>query len=262
MLRLWDGRMSVGSAEAALYSVFTERMLRRLLQPCLEDLTERVLEKGPTPLLGEWSVLGQKSLEWLRRELEDEESPWFAECVKRDRDRDGDGKLGRDSGSDPGREALLAKVLMESWEEITRLQGADPSRWEYGKLHTHWFVHFLGTLEVLVSLFNRGPYPIGGDGTTIWASPARRQEPSATRVGPPFRFVTDLGDPRESFGVLAPGQSGRLSSPHYDDQTQAWLSGEYHRMLFAREDVEQEALTRLHLESWAAAEAQKGVVKV
>jgi len=231
MLRLWNGDMRPGSPEAALYSVFVERLLRRLLGTELGALTERFLDRGPTPLLGEWSVLGQKSYEWLRRELEDGESRWMRKVS---------------GASGPGE--LVAAVLVEAWEELTKTQGQDPGRWEYGRLHMHWFVHFLGTVEPLAPLFNRGPYPIGGDGTTIWASPARQQDPSATRVGPPFRFVTDLGDPRESYGVLAPGESGSVSSPHYDDQAKAWLAGEYHRMPLTRDEVEAAAKARLHVE--------------
>ena len=70
-------------------------------------------------------------------------------------------------------------------------------------------------------------------------------------VGPPFRFIADLGDLRNSLGLLSPGNSGLPASPHYDDQIEAWFSGGYHPMLFAREDVERGVARRwlLHLAS-------------
>jgi penicillin amidase len=45
-----------------------------------------------------------------------------------------------------------------------------------------------------------------------------------------------------------PGQSGQLGSPHYDDLIEPWLKGEYHPMLWTREQVEREAEGRLQLE--------------
>ena len=67
-------------------------------------------------------------------------------------------------------------------------------------------------------------------------------------IGPPSRFIADLGDLRNSLGLLAPGQSGQPGSKHYDDQVEAWFTGDYHPMLYAREDVEREAEVRLRLE--------------
>ena len=68
-----------------------------------------------------------------------------------------------------------------------------------------------------------------------------------SRLGPPFRFIADLSHPGNSLGVLAPGQSGVPTSPHYDDQIADWLAGRYHRLLFDREDVEKCGVTRLDL---------------
>jgi penicillin amidase len=47
--------------------------------------------------------------------------------------------------------------------------------------------------------------------------------------------------------LLAPGNSGRPDSPHYDDQIKGWFAGKYHPMLYRREDVERGARRRLTL---------------
>jgi penicillin amidase len=60
-------------------------------------------------------------------------------------------------------------------------------------------------------------------------------------------MIVDLGDVRNSVSLLTPGQSGQPGSPHYDDQIAAWSTGEYHPMLFTREDVEREFQHRLRL---------------
>jgi len=48
--------------------------------------------------------------------------------------------------------------------------------------------------------------------------------------------------------MLVPGQSGHLMSPHYADNIQGWLKGEYHPMLFDREAVLKGAGARLVIE--------------
>jgi penicillin amidase len=47
--------------------------------------------------------------------------------------------------------------------------------------------------------------------------------------------------------MYAPGQSGRLASPFYDNLIEPWLNGEYHPMLWTREQVESETHARLLL---------------
>ena len=66
-------------------------------------------------------------------------------------------------------------------------------------------------------------------------------------IGPPFRFIADMNDLRNSWGLLAPGQSGQPGSKHYDDQVKAWFEGHYHPLLFTREDVELELESKLQL---------------
>ena len=95
-------------------------------------------------------------------------------------------------------------------------------------------------------LFNRGPYPFGGDGTTVCASFEGALK-SGIRSSAPFRMVIDLGDLRNSLGLLMPGQSERPDSPHYADQIQSWLHGYYHPMLFDRNDVQRYLRHRLTL---------------
>ena len=78
-------------------------------------------------------------------------------------------------------------------------------------------------------------------------SPACMTWDSKVRVGPPYRFIADLGDLDHCWGVLAPGQSGHIASPHYADGIQPWFTAVYHPILFRREEVEQNLEARLVL---------------
>ena len=82
----------------------------------------------------------------------------------------------------------------------------------------------------------------------MWATGTSRSDLASTSVvAPPYRMVIDLGDLGASRALLAPGQSGHPGDRHYDDQAEAWFTGEYHPMLYAREDVEEHAERRMLL---------------
>ena len=99
--------------------------------------------------------------------------------------------------------------------------------------------HTLGTRAPLDRVFNRGPYPMGGDGDTLWNSQVARHDAThdGVMIGPPFRFIADLSDLGQSRGQLMPGQSGQIGSPHYADGIGPWLRGDYHPMVQRRERV-------------------------
>ncbi len=230
MMRRWDGELAFDSPAAAVYQVFVRRMIYVALSDKLGDLTVRYAGKGPTPQLAEGSLFGSRALEWLQKTLAEPESHWF------------------DVGGGETRDDVMRLALRETVDFLKAELGPKIDDWAWGKLHTLTYTHTLGRVKPLDRLFNRGPYPLGGDGTTVWATGASRHDLSSERIiGPPFRFIADLGDLRNSLGLLTPGQSGQPGSRHYDDQVQAWFSGQYHPMLYAREDVEREAKAVLRL---------------
>jgi penicillin amidase len=147
-----------------------------------------------------------------------------------------------------GRDDVLRLALRRTVDFLKAQLGPDITDWAWGKLHTLTCAHILGRVRLLGLLFNRGPYLLGGDDTTIWATGASQHDLDTEGViAPPFRFIADLGDLRNSLGLLAPGQSGHPGSRHYDDQMAAWFTGKYHPMLWPREDIEREAEGRLML---------------
>jgi penicillin amidase len=229
-MRDWDSILAAGSASAAIHQVFLRRMIQLLLQDKVGDLTIRYAGKGPTPMLAEASIFGSTSWVWLLEVLTQPSSTWF------------------DLGHGETRDDVMRLALRQTVDLLKTELGPEIEDWAWGKLHTLTYAHTLGRVKPLDKLFNRGPYPIGGDGTTVWATGASRHDLSSQGiVGPSFRFVADLGDLRNSWGLLVPGQSGQPGSKHYDDQIQAWFTGEYHPMLYEREDVERGAQAHLHL---------------
>ncbi len=224
LMRGWDGSLAPHSAQAAVYEVFTIRLITILLSKKLGDLALRYAGKGPVPILQETSIFGERSREWLESILSRPDSPWF------------------DLGEGMTREDLLVNTLRENVDYLKIACGPRIEDWTWSKLHQITFSHSLGSVKPLDRFFNRGPYPLGGDFDTIWASGATRNDLSHDLiVGPPFRFIADLQDWNRSLGMLVPGQSGHPMSPHYADNIQGWLKGDYHPILFDREAVLKEA---------------------
>ena len=230
LIRAWDCRITAESAAAALYEVFIQRMIYLSLADKLGDLTVRYAGKGPTPGLVLASVFGARSRMWLEETLKRPDSHWF------------------DLGNGETRDDVMRLALRDAVAYLKKELGPSMDDWAWGKLHTLTYGHPLGQVKPLDRLFNRGPFPLGCDSSTVWQAMATYYDLSNPDiVGPPFRFVADLSDLRQSFGLLAPGQSGQPGSKHYDDQIEAWFNAGYHPIFFARADVERAAQDRLEL---------------
>jgi penicillin amidase len=219
----WDCDLSPDSPQAAVYEVFTLKLMYRMLAP-LGELAQRIIGKGPVPVLAESSIMGEHAHEWLRATLEMDECSWF------------------DLGSGETRQQAMTIALRETVDFLKSQFGPVFNDWAWGKLHKLNLKHTLGRVAPLDALLNRGPYTLGGDFDTVWAAGNSFFDLSNdVTIGPPFRFIADLGDWNRSQGLLAPGQSGHPRSRHYADNIQAWFTGEYHPMPFDREAVMKEA---------------------
>jgi len=229
-MRAWDGLLAVDRPEAVVYEIFTRHLLWLLLENRLGELMPRYCGAFLNEITGA-SVWGHHAWEWLRKEVLRRDSPWF------------------EQGDSPVREQLLLLALQQTLDRLRADQGSAVDKWTWGYYHTLTFQHQLGSVSPLDRFFNRGPYPVGGDGHTIWATTSLfdRIESTDGMVGPPFRFIADLSDLNRSLGLMAPGNSGQPGSPHYDDQIDAWFSGQYHSMLFSRDDVLNARETSLEL---------------
>jgi penicillin amidase len=220
----YDGNLSKASPEAAIYELFTQSLIQQLLKERLGDLAIHYCGKGTTPVLAESSILGERAREWLDRILGNPESPWY------------------NLGNGESRDEIVLAVLKKTINTLKQKLGPKPQDWQWGRLHTLTFAHTLGSVKPLNLIFNRGPFALGGDFDTIWATGSSRYDLGQQGVvGPPFRFIADLSNWENCQGLLAPGQSGQPTNPHYADQLKSWFSGKYHPMIFAQSEVKKKA---------------------
>jgi penicillin G amidase len=64
---------------------------------------------------------------------------------------------------------------------------------------------------------------------------------------PLYRQIIDLSDFASSVWTAAPGQSGIPYNAHYDDRIDQWRDGSYSPVLYSRERIDEQAVSRLEL---------------
>ena len=128
------------------------------------------------------------------------------------------------------KQEILRASLVDAVNELKISLGNEMKNWRWGELHTVTFQHPFGTRKPLDKVFNIGPFPIGGGGTTLNKTEFRFTAPYAATVGASMRQVIDLAHPHDASMVITSGQSGQALHQHYDDQTPLWLNGGYHQV--------------------------------
>jgi penicillin G amidase len=134
---------------------------------------------------------------------------------------------------------IIRKSMDDAVNDLKGLLGGELKEWQWGRLHKIEFRHIFGSVGILRSIFDVGPFAVGGSHSTIWKGDYSLNMPYANTVGPSTRQVFDLSDRNNTRAVTPPGESGHVLSSHYGDQVQLWLDGEYRRMPMQREVIEQ-----------------------
>ena len=126
--------------------------------------------------------------------------------------------------------------------------GEDSAAWNWGKIHNLNLVHPLGASAPLAKVFNRGPFPTGGDQQTVAQAGRASLEWGANVTSlANLRTAWDVGSWENNYIVIAGGQSGNPFSPHYDDLLQIWLRDEAISMPWTAEAIRQAAQQTLEL---------------
>lgn len=226
----WDGYLGTESVGGCIYSVIRRNLFDGLIGSALDErLTYNLRGEGPFPI-------GLKFTDFMDAEptivlnlLDNPESWWVQRAG--------------------GLHTAMAQAVEKSVAYLRETLGHDPQQWHWGRLHTITFGHAFGVKPHLAGIFNRGPFPIPGDTNTLnQARPAARGPYGGEVTAASWRQIIDMGDFSRSTCVMPIGQSGSIASPHYDDQAEMWLKGQYRPMLWTRADVETNASKKLRLE--------------
>jgi penicillin amidase len=152
-------------------------------------------------------------------------------------------------GQNPGaaRDALLLQTLQAAERKLSAKLGPDTKNWAWGKLHRVSFKHPLDHVALGAgTLFDRGPFPRPGDGSTVDATYFGGASFDQL-AGASYREVFDLSDWDNAAAVNVPGQSGQPGSVHYDDLLPLWVNGQYFPLRYSKPSVDRETTDVLEL---------------
>jgi len=225
ILHVWDGVSRADSTGAAVYEFFLLELNQRMVKAKAPNGTSWALGKGFNPLVLR-TFFRMRSTSNLVQCLKERPEGWF----------------------DAGWPSEVADALGAAVRNLRETSGSNPSDWSWGAVHNLVLSHPLGVRPPLAKIYNRGPYPTGGDQNTI-AQAGRLPDEFGSNVTnlANLRVVYDVGNWDESRCVLCGGQSGNPFSIHYDDLLNYWLRGEMVTMAWSRESIQKSTKQTLHL---------------
>jgi penicillin amidase len=217
LLKDWDGVTGADSAAAAVYAFLMMEMDHRRAQAKAPNSGRWALGQGFHPMVLE-SFFPMQAISQLVSQLKEQPEGWF----------------------DDGWSAEVTAALSSAVCRIREKLGSAPENWGWGKLHQLTLLHPLGSRPPLDKVFNRGPFPSGGDHQTVAQAGRSTLEWGARVTGlANLRVAWDVGNWDDNHIVICGGQSGNPFSPHYDDLLGFWLRGEAIKMAWTEEAIRQ-----------------------
>ncbi len=232
-LLAFDGRLAAESADAAIYGAFLQESARQIFADELGLDTpawRALLQAGHVSYSAQADhLLGQV------------ESPFWDD---------------RRTPAVEDKPAILARSLAAAIALLETSLGADRSAWQWGKLHRYQWTsgpsqmapYMSATrragVESLRGYLDRGPYPAGGDHSTLNVSAYRWGQDFDTWMIPAMRLIVDFGRSEPMIALNSSGQSGNPASAHYADGINAWMKGQYVSFPFQYDNVDEVYGTR------------------
>ncbi len=146
------------------------------------------------------------------------------------------------------RAEIFVSAMRLAIAKMTEKHGSNPGDWRWGKDHTMTFMHPLGFIPVIGGMFNIGPFDAPGGAQTI----NNLLHPHGTFdhkiiAGPSTRRIIDFADVEHSNTILPTGNSGHWLDPHYADQAEMFIKGEYREVMLTKEQIEKNTARTLRL---------------
>ncbi|WP_265534303.1 penicillin acylase family protein [Pseudomonas saponiphila] len=197
-LLAFDGKVTAGSADAALYELFLQESAKQIF---LDKL-------GPESGSAWQAFVANGNLSYSAQAdhlLGQEDSPFWDDSR---------------SAQKEDKPAILARSLVAAINAGEQLLGADRKAWQWGKLHSYSWTSSSGRQI-------RAPMQAGGDHNTLNSAAYHWGQDFVISDTPALRFIVDFGLSEPLMGLNSSGQSGNPASPNYANGIDGWLKAQY-----------------------------------
>ena len=198
LLKNWNGTMSPDLAEPLLYAAFADALRAQLIDDELGDNVDRY--RGvPVRVLANM-VSGN--------------TVWCDDVTTAQRE---------------SCETTVSIALTRALGKNEDSQGYDREEWRWGDSHIASFAHPLLRFAGPLSRWFGPRVSTGGGDHTINRGTYRSLGDSRFPHvhGPGLRALFDMAAPEDARYMIAPGQSGKMNSPHFSDLAGPWAAGRY-----------------------------------
>lgn len=238
-LRKWNLHMETDSHAPTVFHYVLITLLELVFGDKLGPATSGYLGEAGNPLFI-INGFSQRAQTHLLELLDNhEQSVWYLDAA---------------TGKQRTREELIEAAWARAMQRLRQDAGEVTRMWSWGRLHQVRYVHPLGSVRLMRNLFNRGPFPVGGDGTTPnLARFAPKLPLGLVQVNAGYRQIFEVGTWDRAQSSCNIGQSGYPLSKHYDDQIMLWREGVYHAMPWSEEAVREATVYLMKLQPSKAA---------
>lgn len=135
---------------------------------------------------------------------------------------------------------MVRRSFQIAIDEIVEDRGANPSAWQYGKIHHITHKHAMGKVPILEDLFNVGRFEVPSSKDALCKYEFKLTDTVDFEVfsGPAMRVSLDFSDVNASESILPTGQSGNVFSPYYDNQAGMYHSGQFRKQRMDQSEIE------------------------
>lgn len=150
----------------------------------------------------------------------------------------------RHSAKHETRAMVLRVAFHQAVANLRKQLGDDVNLWHWGSLHQLAPRHLMGKVDALASTVNLSASDMGGGPDSVWKTHFElglQPLQFKTTAGPVYRMLIDMKDPMHGRWIIDSGASGWPLSPHYGDQYQRLVHGQYFAMNMNWAELEQQA---------------------
>lgn len=205
-LKKWDFR---ADKEQVAPTIFFE-WLATLLQTQLASHVSKPIAEAFTA--------NPMALRSLNQWIQNPSSPWWDDPKTEERET---------------RDQSLKKAFLLATSQLKSRLGEDPDQWQWAKDHEVTAQHPLGLIPLVGAVFDQGPSGASGGLESVNTFhfkllPGKKK----SRLGAATRRVIDFQNPQVAYGILPGGQSGVVTSEHFGDQWEMFLTGDYRKIRY------------------------------